>query len=68
MSKHSPMTSEPSNPHSSKAEPQEHVDVHHFDEHGQKDDSLTVSHVTDKGMVDYGKEAQEHRDSQKNDK
>lgn len=64
-SKHSPNTSEPSKPHSSKSEPREHVDVHHFDDKGQKDDSKTISHVTDKGMVDYGKDAQEWRDSQK---
>lgn len=64
-SKHSPNTSEPSKPHTSKAESQEHVDVHHFDEKGEKDNSKTISHVTDKGMVDYGKDAQAHRESQK---
>lgn len=66
-SKHSPNTSEPSNPHSSKAEPKEHVDVHHFDEKGEKDNPKTISHVTDKGMVDYGKDAKDFREGKKED-
>ena len=67
MSEHKPFTSEPSNPHTSKAEPAEHVDVHHFGEGGKKDESLTVPHVTDKGMVDLGKQAQELRDAKKDE-
>lgn len=55
MSKHSPFTSEPSRPHSSQAEPREHVDIHHYGEDGKKDNSLTVPHVTDKDHVEYGR-------------
>lgn len=65
MSKHTPYTSEPSKPHSSKAEPAEHVDIHHFGAGGKKDDSLTVPHVTDKGHVEYGRATDEWRKSKK---
>lgn len=65
MGKHTPYTSEPSNPHSSKSESREHVDLHHYGEGGRKDDSLTVPHLTDEKWVDYGRQAQEHREDQK---
>ena len=65
MGKHSPFTSEPSKPHSSKDEPRQHVEIHHFDEDGNKDDDMTISHVTDPKMVDYGHKIQEYRDKDK---
>jgi hypothetical protein len=64
MTKHSPNTSEPSHPHHGSSG-QEEIDVHHFDETGRKNNDLTVPHVTDPGMVDYGKTIKEHRDSEK---
>ncbi len=62
---HSPNTSEYSKPHSSAAEPQLHVDQHHYGSNGQKDNSLTNAHITDKGAVSMGKETYEHHKSKK---
>ena len=64
MGKHSPNTSEPSHPHHGSSG-QEEVDVLHFDEHGQKDNDLTVPHVTDPGMVDYGRDVQDAHEGKK---
>lgn len=65
MAKHTPFTSEPSKPHSSKAEPETHVDMYHYGEGGKEDEDLTVRHITGEDTVKYGERTQELRDQQK---
>lgn len=65
--KHAPFTSEVSDPHTSKDCPELHVDILHFGEDGKKDNDLTVAHVTDPAMVDFGQKQKEFREEQKKD-
>ncbi len=68
MAKHSPNTSEYSKPHSSKAEPREHVDQLHFGSKGEHVKEHDVHHITDKGAIDMGRQTYErHTDSSSSD-
>ena len=65
MGKHTPNTSEYSKPHESKAEPERHVDQHHYDEKGRKDEDLGKAHITDKNAVEMGRQTHELHQAKK---
>lgn len=65
MAIHWPFTSEYSKPHSSDAEPETHVDQHSYGADGQKDNSLTVAHITDQNAIDMGQQTYEWHQEQK---
>lgn len=70
MAKHSENTSEYSKPHTSDAEPREHVDQLHFGQDGKHDSESSkhdVHHITDPGAIDMGRETYEHHQSEKGD-
>ena len=57
--KHYENTSEMSKPHSSKGEPEEHVDSMAFGEGGKRAPEYDVDHIKDDGAKQMGKETHE---------
>lgn len=62
MSKHSPNTSEYSDPHKSKGQPREHVDLVPFNEKGKPMHKDVQHQITDPKAVGFGRQTKEHRD------
>jgi hypothetical protein len=54
--KHYSNTSEMSKPHTSEAEPEEHVDLMAFGEDGNREPKHDVDHITDEGSKSMGQE------------
>jgi hypothetical protein len=64
--KHTPNTSEISKPHTSAAEPEEHVDALHFDEEGKHVRDVDTNHLTDPGLIKMGEETYDkHQEDKK---
>lgn len=68
VGKHTPYTSETSDPHRSKTEPREHVDQIHYGKEGKRRKDLDVNHITDPGMVELGRKSKEFREQKKREK
>lgn len=63
--KHSENTTEYSKPHTSKAEPEEHVDQLAFGKDGKRDPEHDVDHIKDDGAKEMGQETYEHHQRNK---
>lgn len=59
--RHYENTSEYSEPHKSKTEPEEHVDLHAYGKDGEYDKEHSINHITDKDAVQMGKDSKELR-------
>jgi hypothetical protein len=66
--KHTENTSEISKPHTSEDHPEEHVDSMAFGKDGQRDPDHDVDGLTDKGLIDMGKETYENHQANKTEK
>ena len=56
--KHTPNTTEYSYPHTSAAEPKEHVDSHAYGSDGKREPEHETHHITDEGHINIGREHQ----------